>query len=64
MKKKILFWLLIFAVIVSGSIATASKKGCKMQTVHQGIEIFTEANLATNYVVTLSAGDVLYICGE
>lgn len=57
--KKILLSILL--VIITGC---TSNPNCQTIYVTDSIEVYTEADHASNRVALLEPGDVLYICGE
>lgn len=53
------------ALIVAVFAATSIENDpCKTITVNTGIEVYTEANAASNRLAVLEPNDVIYLCGE
>ena len=59
------YTLIVFIMVACLVIGfMPSTDACERIEVRTGIEVYTEANHATNYIADLQPGDVLYICGE
>ncbi len=63
--KIIRIFILCFALLTALAIIAMQKSTpCKTITVTTGIEVYTEANAASNQIAVLKPGDVIYLCGE